>query len=171
MKKSIKKIISLALVMTMLLSTMMVVSAEGTIAAENVSFEEELMPMAATACFSAIGYSGTVYKYVGFDPITIYKGSFHKYGNSNSNSSGFVSAVHQMNSIFSTLSGAEISAWIIVRSAVSVPTPSNLTDDFVNLILNSNGIYLDAYAIGVFIPKLRELYNAEQRALSYYNNF
>ena len=65
MKKSIKKIISLALVMTMLLLTMMVVSAEGTIAADEVSFEEELMPMTADYCGSnyAYGFTGRIYSY------------------------------------------------------------------------------------------------------------
>ena len=75
MKRSIKRIISFALVMTMLLSTMITVSAEGTIAAENFSVEDELMPLAADPCASnnAAGFSGKpfVYFYNGVNEINL----------------------------------------------------------------------------------------------------
>ena len=75
MKRNIKRIISFALVMTFLLSTMITVSAEGTIAAENFSVEDELMPMSADYCGSGHAYGFTprtyTYYYVTIDS-TIY---------------------------------------------------------------------------------------------------
>ena len=101
MKRSIKRIISFALVMTMLLSTMITVSAEGTIATEDVSFEDELMPLVADPCASnnAAGFSGVafVYFYNGLNEINLrYNVRTIIPGEPNDTSDSYVECVDEM---------------------------------------------------------------------------
>lgn len=119
MKRSIKRIISFALVMTMLLSTMLVVSAEGTNVAESFSVEEELMPMAATNCIptSAKGYSGKTYSYsYSSTNVRLHKGADNKSGLRSSESESFINNVIGMANIYNNeLSDYEKSVWPLFR--------------------------------------------------------
>ena len=119
MKKSIKKLISLALVMTMLLSTMMVVSAEGTIATEDVSFEEELMPLAATNCLytSTRGYSGAYYRFSGTGVITLSAAGVTKSAAPNLHSDMFITEIQIMADIYENLTIAEKSRWFLIKDS------------------------------------------------------
>lgn len=143
---------------------------------QAVNEGQEIMPLAATPCLIssciAIGFSGKIFRYSKYQngAVNLDAGLLHKEGTkSNPYGTKFLNELYAMVRIYNSMNSLQRSAWTAIRVAGIIPSEATPLDVIV-AILDVAGIDLGGMLESTVLG-LREWYDAEQKAMQYFDNF